>query len=436
MAAPPMPVPNVIITTSSKPCAAPAYRSPSKAVLAAFSSLSGRPNCVRAHATRSIDGPSSYFPLVDRMRDRSESTRPQKLNPIPLQFPRPPGVRSRSPRSVSASGGSAAAKPAWPSRGMVSQASACLPDISAQLAWRPPRSSARTLGSVISDRLHAVEFPHGVDHRHDLRNWRARLDIVNGVEHEPSFPGENLAPAQDLFAHLPRRAEWQDMLRVDAAAPEYQVAAELPFEGLGVHPGRRALYGIENVKPGFDKQRQEFRDRATRVLERLPARFPVNPLVDPAVMRHPKRSEGGGRTEGRVLRAEVRSADVHHVNQVSEPGGDAGQIRQRDLTLPFEHGVHIVAPRGRGNVPFRDVANAFGVLESDRRYLCDIAERRATERRDHRAPGVHRKAVRLLVSQSAEQPVPARRLGFNDGGHCARIRFVHAGSATPFTHEL
>src|ERR1019366_10406231 len=51
------------------------------------------------------------------------------------------------------------------------------------------------------------------------------------------------------------------------------------------------------------------------------------------------------------------------------------------------------------------------MIESARQALAFAGDRRAAE--------VHRKAVRLLVSQSAEQPVPARRLGFNDGGHCA-----------------
>src|ERR1035438_369197 len=47
---------------------------------------------------------------------------------------------------------------------------------------------------------------------------------------------------------------------------------------------------------------------------------------------------------------------------------------------------NIVAPRRGGNVPFRDVANAFGALQSDPGYVGDIAERRAAEGRHHRSP--------------------------------------------------
>src|ERR1019366_1512178 len=104
------------------------------------------------------------------------------------------------------------------------------------------RSSARVGGvsflAISQDTTRtrkAIEFPHGVDHCDHLRDGRAGLNVVNGVEDEPSTLREDLAAAQDLFADFLRSAEWQYLLRVGPAAQEHQIAAELLFEGLGVH---------------------------------------------------------------------------------------------------------------------------------------------------------------------------------------------------------
>jgi len=41
---------------------------------------------------------------------------------------------------------------------------------------------------------------------------------------------------------------------------------------------------------------------------------------------------------------------------------NARQVREGDFALALEDAMDVAAPRPRGNVPFRDVANAFGVL--------------------------------------------------------------------------
>src|ERR1035437_2112616 len=81
------------------------------------------------------------------------------------------------------------------------------------------------------------------------------------------------------------------------------------------------------------------------MLERLPSRVLVDPIVDLAVIGHPQLAEGRYRAERRILRAEIRPADIHHVHQIAQSRRDALQVRQRDLALAPEHGGHVIPPR-------------------------------------------------------------------------------------------
>jgi hypothetical protein len=78
MVTPPISVPSVIINTSLKPRAAPAYDSPNSANRASFSIRSGRPRVSRPQAEESTSGASSYVLLVETTLPIRESTKPGK----------------------------------------------------------------------------------------------------------------------------------------------------------------------------------------------------------------------------------------------------------------------------------------------------------------------------------------------------------------------
>ena len=67
--------------------------------------------------------------------------------------------------------------------------------------------------------LIAVKLMHSVDHRHDILYRGAALHDVDGVEDVAAVGREDLQTLEHLPAHLFRRAERQDLLGVDAAAP-------------------------------------------------------------------------------------------------------------------------------------------------------------------------------------------------------------------------
>src|SRR2546430_1236692 len=144
MAAPPTPVPSVSMTISFEPRPAPAYHSPSSAVRASFSRRSGKSNSVCAQPARSNSGASLYLPLILRIRLRFESTRPQKLNPMPRQRS-DLGQLSSNRRISGASEETKASRLSVLLAGIVSQASIWDPEIRAQAAWLPPTSTARML---------------------------------------------------------------------------------------------------------------------------------------------------------------------------------------------------------------------------------------------------------------------------------------------------
>src|ERR1017187_212678 len=103
------------------------------------------------------------------------------------------------------------------------------------------------------------------------------------------------------------------------------------------------------------------------MLERLPARVLGAPVIDLAIMGQPQLAEGPYRAERRSLGAEIRSADVHYVHQIAQSRRDPLQVRQRDLALTAEHGVHVIPAGARRHVPFRDVADALWMGQADAR---------------------------------------------------------------------
>src|ERR1019366_8761221 len=115
------------------------------------------------------------------------------------------------------------------------------------------------------------------------------------------------------------------------------------------------------------------------MLERLPSRVLVDPVIDLAIIGQPQLAEGPYRAERRSLGAEIRAADIHYVHQIAQSRRDPLQVRQRDLALAAEHGMHVIPAGARRHVPFRDIADALWVGNADARNQCDIAERSAAE---------------------------------------------------------
>ena len=124
-----------------------------------------------------------------------------------------------------------------------------------------------------------IELVYRIEPGDDVLDRSPRLHVMNRIEDESSAGREDFAPAQDLFPHFGRCSEGKNLLRIDSSTPEDQLVAKVRLQLLGVHAGRRALNGIEDVDPCFDEEWQEFRHRAAGMLEGLPLRVRVNPIV-------------------------------------------------------------------------------------------------------------------------------------------------------------
>src|ERR1017187_4269423 len=184
------------------------------------------------------------------------------------------------------------------------------------------------------------------------------LDMPNcegSVKNEAPVFVKGFAPPQHLLPHLVRRAKRQNLLGVHAAAPENHLPAIFLLQGFRFHAGGRALHGVENIEAGLHERGDEFSHRAAGMLEGLPWRVLVDPVVDLAVIGHPQLAECPDRAERRSLGSEIRPADVHHVHQGAHSRRDALQVRQCDLALAGKHGVHVIPSRARGDIPFGNV---------------------------------------------------------------------------------
>ena len=73
----------------------------------------------------------------------------------------------------------------------------------------------------------------------------------------------------------------------------------------------------------------------------------VDPVVDAPVERLVQLAVGCGRDERAVLRAEVGAGDEHDGDAVADGVVELRQVRQRDLALPLEDLVDVVAARRR-----------------------------------------------------------------------------------------
>src|ERR1019366_4095175 len=200
------------------------------------------------------------------------------------------------------------------------------------------------------------------------------LDVVDGVEHEPPAGGDDVDPLPALPVDLLGGAEGQGVLRVDAAAPEGDVAAELLLEPRRIHLGGGALHRVEDVEAGGYEVRDQGIDVAAGMDERLPGRTAVDDVVQAAVEGLIKGAVGFDRDEEPALGAEVRSGEHRDLHRVAEKVDERVEIPFRDGALPLEDLQDVVLPRDGGDIPLLDVADALGVLEERRRDEGDVAK--------------------------------------------------------------
>src|ERR1035438_7479313 len=110
------------------------------------------------------------------------------------------------------------------------------------------------------------------------------------------------------------------------------------------------------------------------MLEGLPLRVGMNPIIDLPVIREvqvPQRLDGA---ECRSLCAEIRSAQVNRLHNVSHSRMNPLEIPEGDLALTFKDLMNIVLAAARGDIPFGDIAYAFRMFEGGSRYQGNVAE--------------------------------------------------------------
>ena len=151
-----------------------------------------------------------------------------------------------------------------------------------------------------------LELLDGLIHRHDVLRRHGRLDVVHLAEHEAAAGGEVIAAPPHLVPDLLRRPALQHRLRVAAAAPERQVAPELPLELGAVHVRRRHLHRVDGVDAHLDQVGDDVVDRAAgvqqqglaaEVLDQLPQARVVG--LDHLAVRAPAIAAGRSACPGR-----------------------------------------------------------------------------------------------------------------------------------------
>lgn len=132
--------------------------------------------------------------------------------------------------------------------------------------------------------ISSVELVYRIQHRHDVFNRRACLDVVDPVKHESSARSKDFASPQNLFAHFRRSAERHYLLRVNPSAPKNEAVAIVRFQRRGIHSGRRTLHRIQDVEASLNEGRKKFRHRSTGMFKGLPRGVRVDPVIHPFVI--------------------------------------------------------------------------------------------------------------------------------------------------------
>jgi len=168
-------------------------------------------------------------------------------------------------------------------------------------------------------------------------------------------------------------------LGIDTATPKDNAVAVAIFKGLGIHASGGTLNRVEDVESRFNEVWDEGFDCAARVFQGFPTGVLVNPVVDLFVIRSVEAIEGVGRTEGGGLCAKVGAAHKEHIDGVANIVVEGFEVLNADFALALKDFVDVVLPREGGDIPFFDIADAFGVCEERCGDECNVAKSRAAK---------------------------------------------------------
>jgi hypothetical protein len=108
--------------------------------------------------------------------------------------------------------------------------------------------------------------------------------------------------------------------------------------------------------------------------ESFPSGAAMDVVVYDAMERFVKLAVGSSRNERPALSAKVRPGNVSHLDQVAEHFYEDIDVAKSYRALAFENGTHVIAPCESRDVPFRNVADAFGRFQKWRRHKGNVAE--------------------------------------------------------------
>ena len=112
-------------------------------------------------------------------------------------------------------------------------------------------------------------LPHRLPHRDDVLGRHVSLNVVDRGKHKPT-PGHQLVqPPQDRVSDLVWGPVREDVLGVDPAAPEDDLASELGLQRRRIHPSSADLDRIEHVDSNLDQVGDDLADRPTGVQHHL-----------------------------------------------------------------------------------------------------------------------------------------------------------------------
>lgn len=110
--------------------------------------------------------------------------------------------------------------------------------------------------------MHFVVLMYSMESRPDVFSAGVTDDVVDGVEDVAAALGQNIQTLGDLCCDFLWGAIGQHVLRVYAAAPEYQLVAVLLFEHVRVHALGGQLHGVDDIHTHVDKVVEQLDDTA------------------------------------------------------------------------------------------------------------------------------------------------------------------------------
>ena len=233
-----------------------------------------------------------------------------------------------------------------------------------------------------------VVLMYGVKSRPDVFGTGVTDNVVDGVEDVAAALGQNIQTLGDLCCDFLRGAVGQHILRVYAAAPEYQLVAVLFLEHACVHALGGQLYRIDDIHTHVDKVVEQLDDTAAGVEEGLPVGVLVNPVAHALVIGFVQLLEHVGRHKFCVLRAEVSAADPANLDVIADCLLVDFQILEHELGLHLKDFLYILGIENLCHAPLVKLADALRMLLKGRRDGTWIAKTGASQIADHAVVGL------------------------------------------------